>query len=129
MWKETRVVPVISVAPVQRPKLDESGTLYSFDQERELMMDKMRTILRIAAHWRHRNICLGAFGLGQTFRNPAEEVAKMWKQLLFDEKEFKGVFSNVVFAIGCSTNEGSLLDLEIFRKVFDPSQIFGTKYR
>jgi len=92
-------------------------------------MNKMRTILRIAAKWGHEDICLGAFGLGPIFKNPAEEVAEMWKQLLFEEKEFKGVFLNVVFAIGCSTNDGSPYGLEILRYVLDPSRIFPTKYR
>lgn len=127
-----RAVPVISVAPVRRPKLDETGSRYSFDQERELMKDKMRTILRIAAQWNHRDICLGAFGVGPIFRNPVREVAEMWKQLLFEESEFTGVFSNVVFAIECSTNGGSrsaLSDLEVFQHVFDPSRIFATNYR
>lgn len=127
-----RPVPVISVVPVRRPKLDESGTRYSFEQERELMKDKMRTILRIAAQWRHRDICLGAFGVGPIFRNPAREVAEMWKQLLFEESEFTGVFSNVVFAIESPMNGGSkssLSDLEIFQHVFDPARIFATNYR
>jgi uncharacterized protein (TIGR02452 family) len=96
------------------------------------MKDKMRTILRITALWRHRDICLGAFGVGPIFRNPAREVAEMWKQLLFEETEFTGVFSNVVFAIEHSTSGGSKhspSDLEIFQHVFDPSRIFATNFR
>lgn len=132
VWREFRPVPVISVAPVRRPKLDETGTKYSFDQERELMKDKMRSILRIAAQWRHRDICLGAFGVGPIFRNPVREVAEMWKQLLFEDSEFTGVFSNVVFAIETPSNVSSksgLSDLEVFQHIFDPSRIFATTYR
>ena len=133
VWRDFRPVPVISVAPVRRPKLDETGTRYSFDQERELMKDKMRSILRIAAQWGHRDICLGAFGVGPIFRNPVREVAEMWKQLLFEESEFTGVFSNVVFAIetppsGVSSKSGAS-DLEVFQYIFDPSRIFATAYR
>jgi hypothetical protein len=62
LWREFRSLPVISVAPVRRPKLDETGTRYSFEQEKELMMEKMRTVLRIAAYCGNRDICLGAFG-------------------------------------------------------------------
>ena len=125
-------MPVISVAPVRRPKLDETGTQYSFEQERELMLDKMRAVLRIAAAWGHKDICLGAFGVGPIFRNPAAEVARMWKSLLFHEKEFQGAFVNVVFAI--ETNQlgnakGGASEHEIFRREFDPSNIFRTTYR
>ena len=132
VWRDFKSVPVISVAPVRRPKLDETGTRYSFDQERELMKDKMRSILRIAAKWGHRDICLGAFGVGSIFRNPVREVAEMWKQLLFEESEFTGVFSNVVFAIEPSSNATSSpgpSDLEVFQGVFDPGRIFATTYR
>ena len=132
VWRDFRPVPVISVAPVRRPKLDETGTRYSFDQERELMKDKMRSILRIAAQWGHRDICLGAFGVGPIFRNPVREVAEMWKQLLFEESEFTGVFANVVFAIETPSNMSSKSgpsDLEIFQYIFDPSRIFATTYR
>lgn len=103
--------------------------MYSFDEERELMKDKMRTILRIAAKWNHKDICLNAFGVGSIFRNPARPVAEIWRQLLFQEEEFRGVFSNVVFAVDCSTNGASKSDLDIFQYVFHPSQIFQTTYR
>jgi uncharacterized protein (TIGR02452 family) len=96
------------------------------------MKDKMRSILRIAAQWGHRDICLGAFGVGPIFRNPVREVAEMWKQLLFEESEFTGVFSNVVFAIETQSNVSSRSgssDLEVFQYVFDPSRIFATAYR
>ena len=80
-----RWLPVISVAPVRRPKLDESGTKYSFSQEKELMREKMRTVLRLASYCGHTSICIGAFGVGPIFRNPVGEVARMWRKLLFEE--------------------------------------------
>jgi uncharacterized protein (TIGR02452 family) len=129
---EYRSLPVISVAPVRRPKLDAAGTEYSFDAEKDLMKEKMKTILRIAAHWGHRDICLGAFGVGPVFRNPARETANMWKQLLFGEQEFKGAFENIVFAIDTSASssaKSSGSDLEIYKEVFDPHKLFPTKYR
>ena len=125
-------MPVISVAPIRRPKLDAAGLRYSFEQERELMMEKMRTILRIAAHYRHKDVCLGAFGCGPIFRNPTREVARMWKDLLFGDAEFKGVFANIVFAFETAQNsspKGGTPDSDIFRDVFDPSNIFKTSYR
>jgi uncharacterized protein (TIGR02452 family) len=106
--------------------------MYSFDAEQDLMKEKMRTILRIAANWGHRDICLGAFGVGPVFRNPAKETAKMWKQLLFDDEEFKGAFENIVFAIDTSVSSSAKttgLDLEIYREVFNPHTLFPTTYR
>ncbi|KAL8932608.1 MAG: hypothetical protein Q9211_006221, partial [Gyalolechia sp. 1 TL-2023] len=131
-WSKFKHLPVISVAPNRRPKLDETGMDYSFDVEREQMKKKMRSVLRIAAHHRHRDICMGAFGVGPGFRNPPAQIASMWRSLLFDEAEFNGVFSNVVFAIEKSsdtTSRDGLKDHDIFKREFDPSNIVKTAYR
>lgn len=88
------------------------------------MKEKMRTVLRIAAAHNHRDLCMGAFGVGPGFRNPVTQVATMWRELLFSEDEFKGTFSNVVFAIESSSvvgAKGGLSDYEIFKREFDPS--------
>lgn len=134
VWREFRSLPVISVAPIRRPKLDDSGAKYSFEQEQELMKEKMRAILRIAVAKQHPDLCMGAFGVGYGFRNPAVQVARMWRDLLFAEEEFDGQFSNVVFAIESNAAAGSpckggLTDLDIFRQEFDPSNIIKTSYR
>ncbi|KAL9595155.1 MAG: hypothetical protein Q9219_006611 [cf. Caloplaca sp. 3 TL-2023] len=131
-WSRFKHLPVISVAPIRRPKLDETGADYSFDQEKDLMKEKMRSVLRIAAYHHHCDLCMGAFGVGPGFRNPPSQIASMWRSLLFEEAEFSGVFSNVVFAIensGESTSKDGLSDHEIFRKEFDPSNIVKTTYR
>ncbi|KAL9065906.1 MAG: hypothetical protein Q9157_007314 [Trypethelium eluteriae] len=129
VWREFKQLPVISVAPVKRPKLDRTNTEYSFDQERELMLEKMRVVLRIAQQWGHHDICLGAFGVGSTFRNPTRQVARMWKMLLFEDDEFRGIFANVVFAIQSKMpgddREGAV-ELEIFKEEFSASNIFKT---
>ncbi|KAL9580961.1 MAG: hypothetical protein Q9212_004179 [Teloschistes hypoglaucus] len=131
-WSRFKTLPVISVAPVRRPKLDESGTDYSFDQEREIMKDKMRSVLRIAVYHQRHDLCMGAFGVGPGFRNPVSQIASMWKELLFDEVEFRGVFSNVVFAIENNADNSSkdgFTDHEIFKREFDPSNIVKTNFR
>lgn len=132
VWKEWRALPVISVAPIRRPKLDESGTDYSFSQERDLMKEKMRTALRIAAARQHADLCIGAFGVGFGFRNPAVQVASMWRELLFCDKEFQGAFANIVFALESPINgvpKGGATDFEVFRKEFDASNTHKTTYR
>lgn len=132
-FSEIQSLPVISVAPVRRPKLDESGTKYSFAAEKELMREKMRAVLRIASYCGHRNLVLGAFGLGPIFKNPATEVARMWRTLLFEDEEFFGVFQDVVFAIDSTMvgppAKGHMSDVEVFRREFDPSSIFPVRYQ
>ena len=88
----------ISVPPVKRPKLSSDGLTYSFDAERELMREKIRTVLRMAVWWGYSDLALGAFGCGPHFRNPTREVATMWRDFLYFDEEFRGWFSNVVFA-------------------------------
>ncbi|KAL8828098.1 MAG: hypothetical protein Q9170_006747 [Blastenia crenularia] len=132
-WSRFKNLPIISVAPIRRPKLDETGTDYSFDQEKDMMKEKMRSVLRIAAYHHHFDLCMGAFGVGPGFRNPPSQIASMWRSLLFEEAEFCGVFANVVFAIentsSDSTSKDRLTDHDIFKKEFDPSNIVKTSYR
>jgi uncharacterized protein (TIGR02452 family) len=106
--------------------------MYSFEQERDLMQEKMRTVLRIAAYWQHREICIGAFGVGPAFRNPVGEVAKMWRELLFEEDEFQGVFRDVVFCIESNqpgNTRGGVQDLQVFKDEFRAANVFPTPYR
>lgn len=131
VWKKFKSLPVISVAPIRRPKLDETGLNYSFDQERELMKEKMRTVLRIAAAQHHRDLCMGAFGVGPGFRNPITQVATMWRDLLFSETEFQGLFTNIVFAIeNVSTGVSKgLSDHDVFKREFHPSVVVPSPRR
>ena len=96
------------------------------------MKEKMRTVLRIAAISQHSDLCMGAFGVGPGFRNPVAQVASMWRDILFSEPEFQGVFANIVFAIessGSASTEGGLTDFAIFEKEFDPGNIVKTSWR
>lgn len=131
------VIPVISVPPVRRPKTDASGKKYSFDAEKDMMRDKIRTALRVAIHYRHTDICLGAYGCGPIFRNPTKEVAKMFRDALFYEDEFRGQFDNVVFAFetnppgspssSSSSSTNARKDIDVFKEVFDPIKIHKHK--
>jgi hypothetical protein len=125
-----------------------TGTKYSFEDEKELMKDKIRTALRIAVYYDHPDICFDAYGCGPIFRNPTREVATMFKDILFFEDEFKGQFSNVVFAFepgsSSSSSSGSgsssgfsssnssptlKTDMQIFKEVFDPAKLHCTAYK
>ncbi|KAG0647186.1 hypothetical protein D0Z07_7062 [Hyphodiscus hymeniophilus] len=107
LWTEFKALPVISVCPVKRPKLDSSGKKYSFKQEKELMRDSIRTSLRIAIYYGYYNLCIGNFGLGPGFRNPPEEVATMWKDAFLKDPEFRGHFQDIVFAFEFSEGSNS----------------------
>ena len=62
-----------------------------------IMRDKIRTIYRIALLNGHDSLVLGAFGCG-VFRLRPELVAALFKKIL-EEKEFKGKFHTVAFAL------------------------------
>jgi uncharacterized protein (TIGR02452 family) len=144
-WQEFKALPIISVCPIKRPKLDNSGKKYSFKQERELMRDKIKTALRIAVYYDYENLCIGTFGLGPGFRNPPEEVAMMWRDALLYDPEFQGRFRDIVFAFeapegseashsspkspsskGSPKGNSASADLEIFKYIFKPSVIHDT---
>lgn len=132
VWQEFTWLPVISVAPIRRPKLDATGECYSFEQEKELMKEKIRTVLRIAAAWNHEDLCVGAFGAGPNFRNPVRQLASMWRDVLFREPEFHGAFSNIVFAIEKSAGSYSAsdtTDFEVFAQEFHSHTVVPTNYR
>lgn len=149
-WQTYKSLPVISVCPVKRPKLDSSSKKYSFSQERELMRSKIVTALRIAIYYGYENLCIGTFGLGTGFRNPPEEVACLWRDVLLRDDEFVGRFRDIVFAFeaaegpdapvassasksfkpsgsksASSSPKGDsvMADLDIFRYIFKPSVI------
>ncbi|KAK2749869.1 hypothetical protein FQN57_005285 [Myotisia sp. PD_48] len=72
--------------------------IYANEEDRNIMKEKMRLILRISIWKGHRKIVLGAFGCG-AFRNPKEEVADCWAEV-FGEPEFQGGWwKDVVFAV------------------------------
>jgi len=131
-YEQYQDIPVISVAPIRGPRLDVSGSDYSFPEERELMESKMKAILRTAAWASIPRLCIAAFGIGPVFKNPARVTALMWKQLLFHDQEFYGAFEDIVFAIDTSSSSSSKTtqaDLDAYRDVFHPSNVLPTQYR
>ncbi|CAI7581135.1 unnamed protein product [Penicillium pancosmium] len=90
-------VSVISMAAEQRPTLNRAGDDYANSSSRELMKNKMRLALRVAANSYHRRLVLGAIGCG-AFGHPSKRVAKLWLDVL-SEEEFGGWFETIVFAI------------------------------
>ncbi|KAL2860737.1 uncharacterized protein BJX67DRAFT_329083 [Aspergillus lucknowensis] len=93
------IVSVVSVAAIRRPKLDDrtNPSTYADPEDRQWMKEKMRVTLRVCVHNKHRDLVLGALGCG-AFGNPPHEVADCWVEVL-EEQEFRGWFSNIVFAV------------------------------
>lgn len=94
--KDWRELPVVSVVPVRRPKLKEGGTTYSFDDERDLIRDKMRAALTICAYNDVRSVVIGDFGLGSD-RNPPRLMAELWREVFLWDPTLRGRIENVAF--------------------------------
>ncbi|KAI0418629.1 hypothetical protein F5X98DRAFT_106315 [Xylaria grammica] len=111
------VVSVISVAAIRRPALrtapETSGqnshrlrTTFKYPADRQLTKQKMRLALRISAREKNELLVLGALGCG-AFRNPPEEVAQCWSEVL-GETEFRGGWwREIWFAVLDTKNEGN----------------------
>ncbi len=85
------------------------GRLPFFDYN--VTIQKLRSILHIAAIHGQEYLILTAIGCG-AFKNPPEEVARAFKELL--TTEFQGVFVEVVFAI----YHGNSSTLNAFQSAF-----------
>ncbi|KAK2755946.1 hypothetical protein FQN54_005742 [Arachnomyces sp. PD_36] len=105
--EELPVVSAISVAAICDPEIVTWGSrdVYKNSADRDLMKEKMRVILRVAAVNGHRRLVLGALGCG-AFMNPKEEVADCWAEV-FKEQEFSGGWwESVLFAVMDDLGEG-----------------------
>lgn len=95
------VFSCVSVAAIRGPAIEKDARgkeRYKRGNDREIMREKMRVVLRIAAVRGHRVLVLGALGCG-AFMNPRGEVVECWKEV-FSESEFQGGWwEQVVFAV------------------------------
>jgi len=120
LYKPERAPEIISVLTVAALNLgrykgfDKKSTTYPNDECRVIMREKIRLLLRVAVRRRKTRLVLGALGCG-VFRNPPEEVAPIFRELLNDQ-EFKGYFQHIVFAI--LPNRGDNRNIDVFRKEF-----------
>ena len=82
--------------------------------DRVLTKDKMRLCLRMAARKGHTMLVLGAIGCG-AFRNPPQEIANCWLEVLGETEFAGGWFKEIWFAVYDKRREGNF---EIFTDVF-----------
>lgn len=114
---------VISVAALKQPetKLSEDRTrvVYEYEQDREVMVEKIRLIFQVARMRGIRRLVLGALGCG-AYCNPAEEVARMFRKVILGDKKRKGVegVDEIVFAI-YGKDENLKVFTEIFKDVME----------
>lgn len=120
------VVSVLSIAAVRRPKLTDARSLggkqrkvFADGGDRLLTKKKMRLALRMAASRGHDCLVLGALGCG-AFRNPTEEVADAWKEVLGEAEFAGGWWREVWFAVLDKTDEGNF---EVFEEVMDGMEV------
>ena len=88
----------IAVAAINRPStVMKCGELRLTPEMEQGTLNKIRTIMNIAADNQVTNLVLGALGCG-VFLNPPRHVAELFLQVL-EEPAYKGRFNRVVFAI------------------------------
>ncbi|RPB14976.1 hypothetical protein P167DRAFT_519240 [Morchella conica CCBAS932] len=92
-------VSVVSVAAQYAPLLTPTNPpRYALDADRILMRDKIRLLLRVAAHQGHTRIVLGALGCG-VFLNPSAQVAEIFMEVFLEPEFTGGWWRDVVFAV------------------------------
>lgn len=94
---EWRSLPVVSVPPPRWPKLTQNGTKYSFADEREMVREKLRGALRICAYNNYSTVVIGDFGLGNSYRNPPQELAELWREVFLYDPDLRGRIRCVAF--------------------------------
>lgn len=90
-----RDLAFISVAGMNRPKLDDAGMIDC--SLIEPVKNKIRTIFRLGLKHGHDSLVLGALGCG-AFCNPPEHIARLFHEVM-KEPEFANKFKLIVFAI------------------------------
>lgn len=108
---------VISVAAIDGPRLTKEGD-YANERDRESMKERMRTMLRVGAIEKRKNLVLGAFGCG-AFANPPVSVARAYKDVL-EEEEFGNRFEGIWFAV---IERGGTENHAVFKEILDGMEI------
>lgn len=124
---QLKVASVVSIAAIRRPQLVHNNNnsigghkLFARASDRELTKDKMRLVLRMAAAQGNDSLVLGALGCG-VFRNPVEEIAGLWRELLVDDEEFQGGWWREVWFAILSEDDGGILG--VFKRVLDGVEV------
>lgn len=109
MLKEPYKLSFIAAAALECPNLTEGYRLNTEDEN--ITIEKIKTILALAASEKHDCVVLGAFGCG-AFNNPPLHIAEIFKNVI--EKHFQNVFNIIAFSIIFSEE-----NLKAFENVFN----------
>lgn len=101
-----------SVVTVPAPNKCGAASRTSQEILDNVMVERLRKMLFLAARKGYRNLVLGAWGCG-AFGNDTRRVATYFYQLFFGDDGFSQFFENVVFAILGDVNK-----IEEFKEVF-----------
>jgi uncharacterized protein (TIGR02452 family) len=82
-------VDVVTAAALRFPDLDEAGTGYAEEKDREMAARKMRAVLRVCRERGASRLVLGAWGCG-AYANPVGEVARAWKRVILGTERKAG---------------------------------------
>ena len=118
-------VDVVTASMLRFPELksgkDGPKSTWANEQDLEVVLEKMRIVMRAVSSNGIRRVVLGAWGCG-AYGNPVKEIARAWRIVLLGNKggrkeEWKGV-EQVVFAI----TDGHMADVfsEVFADVLTP---------
>ncbi|KZL71453.1 TIGR02452 family protein [Colletotrichum tofieldiae] len=91
--KDRWFVDCISAAMLRNPETDRDETsgfsYYVHEKDRQLILEKMKVVLRVCQMKGIKKIVLGAWGCG-AYGNPVAEVAKAWRKALIPRNDSKG---------------------------------------
>ncbi|KAK1701012.1 hypothetical protein BDP55DRAFT_625269 [Colletotrichum godetiae] len=91
--KDRWFVDCVSAAMLRNPEIerdeDTGFSHYVQERDRQLILEKMKIVLRICQLKGIKKIVLGAWGCG-AYGNPVAEVAKAWKKALLPKNDGKG---------------------------------------
>ncbi|ATY65211.1 hypothetical protein A9K55_004965 [Cordyceps militaris] len=110
-------LPVLSVPPTRWPRLKDNGASYSFEAERQQMKDKIRGALRICHYNGYDRVVVGDFGLGNGCRNPPQQLAEIWREVVLFDPDLRGQFSYIIFVFeDASLNTTQCILEELIKK-------------
>jgi uncharacterized protein (TIGR02452 family) len=96
IMNQPQYLDMIACPAIRFPDISSTDpTRYKNPKEVEIMMDKIRMMLKVGYIYGHDVIVLSAAGCG-AWGSPPEHTAEMFKEVL---QEFPGAFKYVIFAI------------------------------
>lgn len=104
--KDQFYVDVVTAAMLRLPDLEGSGdsATYANGQDREIIVHKIRNVMRMLRRKGINTVVFGAWGCG-AYGNPISEVARAWQRVLFGSQSGKNSVKEgwedlqIVFAI------------------------------